>query len=319
MRGGRLLGVILVAVAMALTALSAPAVAGASIGSDGATRAGAPPVVRLVVGAPQQLRRPLPHQATFAYGADPAQRFDAYWPDAPAGGRQPGILLLHGGYWFGGDKTHWRGIARRLAARGYAVFAANYRLSTRAAWPAQRDDAVAALGYIQRQAGRFQLDPDRMVVLGSSAGGQLATVLGATGGYRVRGVVGLSPVNSLFLAYVDGGRETATGPQRKLRRAVTQLVGCRPTGLVTAPCLDRMGQATPHVTAAAVPMLLIHSRGDFVPSGHSTMVRDALARIGLTADVKLLAGSAHGGDLLRLPRVYRTMLAWIDAVTGGQA
>jgi acetyl esterase/lipase len=313
-RGSRVLGVVLVALAIAL---SAPAMARASIGSDGSTRAGAPPVVPLMVGAPQRLRMPALHQGTFAYGTDPAQRLDAYWPDARHGGRQPGLLLLHGGYWFGGDKTNWRGIARRLAARGYAVFSANYRLSTAAPWPAQRDDTAAALTYIQRHARRFQLDPERMVVVGSSAGGQLATVLGATGPKGVRGVVALSPVNSPYLAYVDGGRPAATGPQRKLSRAVTQLVRCRPTGLAAAMCLDRMQQAAPQVTAAAVPMLLVHSQGDFVPVGHSTLVRDALAGAGGRADVKLVPGSAHGGNLLRLRRVYATVVAWIDAVTRG--
>ncbi len=318
MRGGRLLGVLLVAVAVAVAmALAVPAVAQASIGKDGATRAGVPPVVRLAAGTPQQVRGARLHRGTFGYGADPAQRFDAYWPDARPGGRQPGILLLHGGFWFSGDKTNWRPLARRLAARGYAVFSANYRLSTRAPWPAQRTDSAAALAYIQRHAGRFQLDPDRMVVFGSSAGGQLAAALGATGAHRLRGVVGLSPVNSPFLAYLDGGRDTANGAQRKLRRAVAQLVRCRPTGPAAAFCLARMQQTTPQITAAAVPMLFVHSRGDFVPVGHSAMVRDMLAGAGLTANVKLVSGSAHGGELLRRPRVYRMVVSWIDAVTQG--
>lgn len=176
-------------VAATAVALAVPAEARASIGGDGSTRGGAPPVVRLVVGAAQRLHAPRLHQGTFAYGRDAAQRFDAYWPDAASpGGRQPGILLLHGGYWSGGDKASWRGTARRLAARGYAVFSANYRLSTHASWPAQRDDAVAALDHIQRNAWRFQLDQNRMVVIGSSAGGQLATVLGVAGAGRIRGV-----------------------------------------------------------------------------------------------------------------------------------
>jgi acetyl esterase/lipase len=311
-----------------------PAAARASIRANGATRDGAPPIVRLVVGATQTMRAPRPvRQATFAYGTDAAQRFDTYWPVGPtgpagsagsagsaagsAGGAKslPGILILHGGYWLAGDKSTWRSIARRLAARGYVVFAANYRLSPHAPWPAQLDDAAAALGYIQAHARRFRLDPGRMVVVGSSAGGQLATMLGATGGRHLRGVVALSPVNAPYLAYVDGGRADASAPQRKLRRAVTKLVRCVPAGADTAACLFRLAHATPRITATAAPMLFVHSRGDFVPATQSAAARDALAMAGVSADLKDVPGAAHGGGLLRARPVYKMVAHWIDAVT----
>jgi acetyl esterase/lipase len=272
--------------------------------------------------APRSVR-----EATFAYGEDAAQRFDAYWPAGTAGtagtpagtagsaAALPGILILHGGYWFGGDKSTWRSIARILAARGFVVFAANYRLSPRAPWPAQLDDAAAALGHIQAHARRFRLDPARMVVVGSSAGGQVATMLGATGGRHIRGVVALSPVNTPYLAYSDGGRADATARRRKLRRAVTTLVRCVPAGADTAACLFRLAQATPQVTAAAAPMLFVHSRGDFVPATQSATVRDALAIAGVSADLKTVPGVAHGGGLLRSRPVYTMVVNWIDAVT----
>ncbi|HZB33256.1 MAG TPA: alpha/beta hydrolase [Streptosporangiaceae bacterium] len=308
-----------------------PTAANASIRANGATRDGAPPIVRLVVGATQTMHAPRQRvrQATFAYGTDPAQRFDTYWPtgsasasaastaSAGAGAASlPGILILHGGYWLAGDKSTWRSIARRLAARGYVVFAANYRLSPRAPWPAQLDDAAAALGYIRTHARRFRLDPSRMVVLGSSAGGQLATMLGATGGGRhLRGVVALSPVNAPYQAYVDGGRADASALQRKLRRAITKLVRCAPAGADTAACLFRLAHATPQVTAGAAPMLFVHSRGDFVPPKQSAAVRDALALAGVSADLKDVPGAAHGGGLLRTRPVYTMVARWIDAVT----
>jgi acetyl esterase/lipase len=289
-----------------------PAPARSSIRGDGATRGGDPPVVRLVLTAPApsalRVRR-----ATFAYGGDAAQRFDVYWTRG-GNGRRPGVLLFHGGYWWAGDKTDWRGTVRRLAAHGYVVFSANYRLSRQARWPAQSQDAAAALAYIQRHAGLFQLDPDRIVLLGSSAGGQLATVLGASGAGRVRGVVALSPVNWPYLAYLDGSRRDATAPQRKLRRAVVQLVGCRPAGPAAAGCVEQMTQATPHITGSAVPMLFVHSRGDFVPLPQSALLGDVLTAAGVNATVKQVAGSAHGGGLLR-GHVYSMVLDWMDAVT----
>jgi acetyl esterase/lipase len=299
-------------------ATAIPAGAHASIRGDGATRNGDVPVVRQVLTVPETLHVAWLHRGTFGYGTDPAQRFDAYWPDVRRG-RQPGILLLHGGYWLEGDKADWRRVARRLAARGYAVFVANYRLSRQAPWPAQQEDAAAALGFIQRHAARFQLDPGRMVVLGSSAGGQIATVLGATGRGHLRGVVALSPVNAPYLAYVDGGLHGASRPERKLRHAVARLLRCTPTGALGIACLDRMRQATPQITTSAVPMLFVHSRGDFVPVEQSAAISDALSAAGVTADMKRVPGSAHGGGLLRSHRVYTMVVTWIDAVTGPDA
>jgi acetyl esterase/lipase len=287
----------------------------ASVRGNGATRDGDPPIVPLVISATTRVSAPRPlHQATFAYGRDAAQRLDAYWT-AGSGGRQAGILLLHGGYWLEGDKSTWRPVARRLVARGYAVFAANYRLSPQAPWPAQLTDATAALGYIQRHAGRFHLDPSRMVVIGSSAGGQLATMMGVAGTGHIRGAVALSPVNAPYLAYVDGGRVGASAPRRKLRRAVAMLVRCVPAGIAAAACMNRIAAATPQVTASAVPMLFLHSRGDFVPAVQSAVVRDALAATGVTVDLKIVPGVRHGAGLLRAHHVAAMVEDWIDAVT----
>jgi dipeptidyl aminopeptidase/acylaminoacyl peptidase len=66
-------------------------------------------------------------------------------------------------------------------------------------------------------------------------------------------------------------------------------------------------------------MLFVHSRGDFVPVEQSAAISDALSAAGVTADMKRVPGSAHGGGLLRSHRVYTMVVTWIDAVTGPDA
>src|SRR6185437_2536684 len=61
-----------------------------------------------------------------------------------------------------------------LAGRGYAVADISYRLAPGAVWPAQRDDVLAAIAGLRGAAGRLGIDPDRIVVFGRSAGGQIA-------------------------------------------------------------------------------------------------------------------------------------------------
>lgn len=93
-------------------------------------------------------------------------------------GLHAGVLLLHGGGWKYGDLTE--GVedqARAAAAAGLVAVSANYRLSTEAVWPAQIDDAACALRWMRTNAAALSLDPQRVAVVGHSAGGHLALML----------------------------------------------------------------------------------------------------------------------------------------------
>ncbi|WP_240489746.1 alpha/beta hydrolase [Actinomadura atramentaria] len=284
----------------------------------------------------------LPKFGTYSFGHDRRQRIDAYWrptakdarpktdagddrrvavSTAPGEKPRPAVLLLHGGYWLEGDKSGWTYFARRLTDEGFAVFASDYRLAgtgADAVWPAQRDDALSALEFVKKNAGRWNVDPDRIVVVGSSAGGMLATQLGTygEGGSLVRGVVALSPVNNPYLAYEDGGVPTADARQRKLRRAVIDLVGCTPSP-EDEECWSRVTDAdsATHASTGDAPMLLMHAADDFVPVAHSTGLASALRADGVSVTVKTVPHVGHGTGQLTDPQVYPRILAFLKART----
>lgn len=87
-----------------------------------------------------------------------------------------------------------------LAAKGYAVAAVDYRLVPTDAWPAQREDVLAAVAHLRAEAPRLGIDPERIVFLGRSAGGQIASAIAATGEHGwLRGCVCLySPFDMVF-------------------------------------------------------------------------------------------------------------------------
>jgi acetyl esterase/lipase len=254
---------------------------------------------------------------TYSYGADKEQRLDAYWRAPAEGTRQPAVLLLHGGYWLQGDKSSWGRVAGRLAAQGYAVFAADYRLSGEAPWPAQRDDAEAALAFLKSHADHFTIDPDRVVVIGSSAGGQLASMLGTygAGAQHVRGVVALSPVNSPYLGYLDGALPGAPASQVKLRQSVEQLIACTPRE-IDLFCWGRLEDAAPatHAGRGDAPMLIMHSTDEFVPAAHSTELVTALKSYGVAVTLKEQPGTAHAMSIIKDPAAWRTVVTWIDSI-----
>ncbi|WP_226967033.1 alpha/beta hydrolase [Streptomyces phaeolivaceus] len=274
------------------------------------------------------------NEATYSYGSHTRQTLDAYWNAAgeERAGRQPGILILHGGQW--SRDTGWTTWSRAFADAGYAVFDIDYRLNADAPWPAQRTDALSALDWIRDHAADFDLDTSRLVLLGSSSGGQTATSVATyrSGAYRLDGVVALSPVASPYRAWQDGNAGTATDWQRGLRDNAVLLARCSPTETsaptpastpTPAPSAqpgcrdvwDDMAAKSRASGADDAPMFLLHSEGDPVPVRHSRDLEAAeetdhnMPANGVT--VETVPGSSHGGALLDEPGVADRVLGWI--------
>jgi acetyl esterase/lipase len=143
---------------------------------------------------------------TLSYGSDAKQRVDVYASPAQDEAK-PVALFLHGGVWQLGDRTAYRTMGEDLARHGFVAFVASYRLAPAHKWPAQRDDAKAALDLVVREAAKYGGDPKRIVVIGHSAGGQMAALL--RGDARVKAFAFYSGVFDLEMpldeSQPDGG------------------------------------------------------------------------------------------------------------------
>ena len=95
-------------------------------------------------------------------------------------GPHPGVLIIHGGGWAKGDKMKFRSIGLEMAKRGYVSMAIEYRLSGEEHFPANIHDCHASVRYLRANAKEYKLDPDRIGVVGGSAGGHLAGLLATT-------------------------------------------------------------------------------------------------------------------------------------------
>lgn len=110
---------------------------------------------------------------------------------APATGRSPVILGLHGGGWSMGSRRSFHRVMPGFVEAGYAVAAVQYRLAPGAKFPAPVEDVRTAMAFLRQNAGRWNLDPNRMVLMGASAGAQIALVAGFADP-SVRAVIDLS-------------------------------------------------------------------------------------------------------------------------------
>ena len=93
----------------------------------------------------------------------------------------PTVLHVHGGAWMVGSKDdQGKPLAHRLAAHGWVVVSANYRLSPRFAWPDHIVDVKAAIRWIREHGRKYGADPDFLAITGGSAGGHLAALAALT-------------------------------------------------------------------------------------------------------------------------------------------
>ena len=119
----------------------------------------------------------------YAGNSNPKQMVDLYLPkkrnsDKPL----PVVAFIHGGGWVNGDRVGYASAAIQMARTGdYAAVGVGYRLTKEAHWPEQIYDCKAAIRWIRGHAKEFNLDPDRIAVSGSSAGGHLSSLLGTSG------------------------------------------------------------------------------------------------------------------------------------------
>jgi len=253
-------------------------------------------------------------ERTFSYGPHRRHKITAYFTRSKT--PRPAVVLIHGGYWYEGDKSSYAGFARQLADKGYAAFAINYRLNTQARWAAQRRDVLTALRWVRSRAARFAVDPARIVVVGNSAGGHLASIAGthSTSARLVKAVAATSPVANPYRAYLDGQKPNASAQKRKLRDAAVLLAGCTPNRNRPA-CWRRWVDMVSfqHVSSGDAPMFLVHSKRDFVPPVHSAQLCRHLRARSVKCTRLTVAGNAHGMAVLSKPAVRNRLLKWIKA------
>ncbi len=216
---------------------------------------------------------------------------DVYYP-ADGNGPLPVTVYVHGGYWSSGDKSKGAGyrFIDTLLKRGYLVVAINYRLAPQYQFPAQIEDAKCAIRHLRANAGRYGLDPRRIGVFGSSAGGHLAALLGTSGTDTIlEGQGGYLEYSSRVQAVVDMFGPT-TADFFCIPNVIRSVFG-------TSDCQSEvMTIASPltYITPDDVPFLILHGdKDDVVPIEQSARLYTALVSAGVPAELIVVKNAGH--------------------------
>ena len=171
---------------------------------------------------------------------------------------RPTIVVIYGGAWRNGDATQCEDVSRALAARGYTVAAIDYRHAPQFHYPAHLDDVRGSLALLRDSAGAWGIDPQRMAVLGRSAGGHLAELTAfSPGDLPVKAVVAIYSPYDL----VEGYRDLPSPDPIGVREVLRDFLGGTPDDH-----LARYQAASPatYVKAGLPPTLLLFGGKDHV-------------------------------------------------------
>lgn len=212
---------------------------------------------------------------------------DSKIPDGP--GPFPAAILVHGGGWVRGDRrVEVRPLFEPLTAAGIAWFSIDYRLTNdMMQFGVAIEDVASAISYVKAHATQYRIDPERIALIGESAGGQLAAMaaLTATPQTRVQAVVAFYTPMDL----VDLAKNSALIPAN----VRNSFQGTPFENLVLA----RLSQLSPisNIKADAPPFLLIHGTADhLVPLSQSAAMCDRMRAAGAACEVYPVRNAGHG-------------------------
>lgn len=237
------------------------------------------------------------------YAPEKRLALDIYPPLGKVAGPVPVVVFFHGGAWQRGSASQYRFVGRRLAEQGWLAIVPDYRKWPQADFPGFVEDGAEVVAWVRSNAARLGGDPDRIYLMGHSAGAQIAALLGTDARYLRRhgikpaslaGVIGLAGPYDFS---ISRKYEAIFGPESNWPQAM----------------------ALNFVDGDEPPFLLIHGDADKVVwPRNSEGLASRLRSRGIEARLVPMPGDGHAAPLLGLyspashPQVMASIKAFID-------
>lgn len=232
----------------------------------------------------------------------------------------PAYVWVHGGGWQGGTKEGGVRQVLPLVREGFVGATIEYRLTGEAPFPAQIEDCKCAIRYLRSHAKQYNLDPGRIAVGGSSAGGHLVALLGTSGDVKeLEGTGGWADQSSEVQAVVDlyGPTDfkafvTTVGYEghNKDGSPESKLLGGGEV-LSNEAGIKRVNPIT-YVDRADPPFLIVHGTDDrTVPLNQSEAIHEALKSVDVESALHVINGAGHGGPEFAQPDIRNLQRAFL--------
>jgi acetyl esterase len=260
-----------------------------------------------------------PTQDGLLYGTADGQPLTMDYYAPKGGGVHPIAIIIHGGGYKGGDSKSGSEayVADFLAPAGYAVFSVNYRLAPKYPYPYMVLDVQRAVRYIRYNARKWNADPDKIALVGGSAGGFLSNMVGLLNApgdpkaadpvdrvsARAQAVVSLYAQSSFEFVPLNADVHRLLDPLIAQKGEKAAIKEASPISYVSKndpPFLEILGD-----------------QDEYIPFSEATNLQEALQKVGVRCDIIRIPGGKHGtGGWNKLPGVpdwERQMTEWLNA------
>lgn len=231
-------------------------------------------------------------ETTVAYGEGPRLQLDVLTPKDPGTvAARPVVVFLYGGSWTSGDRKDYRFAGAALVKLGYVAVIPDYRLHPQVKFPDFMNDTAQALAWVQANIFRYGGDPQKIFVMGHSAGAYMAALLALDPTYTraaglpdnaIKGVIGLAGPYAMVPSQVERVREVFAGiPDEEAARPVH------------------------FANPAAPPMLLLYGLADkAVGRQNAPRLADILHRAGRDVTLKEYPEVGHPGLVMAMSPLF---------------
>ncbi len=264
------------------------------------------------IKAPEEMPKGVELLTDVTYGkvGDRPLKLDLYKP-LTMKKKVPALIFIHGGAWKSGNKNMYRPYAARYAQRGYVVASISYRLSGEAPFPAAIQDAKCAIRWMRAHNDKYKVDPNHICVLGGSAGGHIAMMVGYCPDEKeLEGFGGHENFSSKVQAVVNiYGPCDLTVPILRDADSIRKFLGEKTYD--EAPELYKKASPIYHLSKDDPPTLILHGTLDsLVPISQSDELAKRLKETGIPYTYDRLEGWPHVMDLAEI--VFNRCVFFID-------
>lgn len=245
--------------------------------------------------------------------------------------KMPAIVFITGGGFIHANKDSYIQQRMALAEAGYVVASIEYRVAPTAIFPQPVEDVKAAIRYFKENADKFNINSDKIGVIGESAGGYLSAMTGTTNGTRqfdkgenldqnsnvqavvdIYGLSDLTRVGSDFSKEVQDGHKSA-GATEALWVNGTPTFGGTDGGILANTEKAKVANPITYISKQTPPFLLMHGDKDTLVSPSQTeILHQALVAHGIESTRYVVKGAQHGGVYWVQPEVMQVVIDFFD-------
>ena len=247
-------------------------------------------------------------------------------------GKLPAVIFVTGGGFISSNRARLPQLRMHLAEKNFVVASINYRTVPNAVFPQPLEDVKSAIRFLKANARKFNVDAEKIFVIGDSAGGYLAAFAAVTNGAKIfnvgenlnqsseiaaavdlYGISDLTQIAATFPAEIQNLYNSAGSVTSLLVNGVPAFGGVD-GGILTNPRAAAAANPINYITKNSAPMLLMHGTADNIVSPAQTdLLFQALKSIGVEAERYLIPNANHADDFWQQAEVFDVITGFLTA------